>query len=183
MPHLLALPSHDLPPDLKCQVVSFMRIYAWQVFQSQLVGWDYMDEARHPFSIALVEGEVLISHAEVNWRVLEHTDEHYMMYGLSAVFTYPQFRGQGYGHQVVEVATNHIRTSDADAAMLVCKPELIPFYSASGWSQMVEMRILSGPKENPERGGNGMMLFVSEKGRQGRTTFGREAVYVGKYMW
>ena len=183
MPSLLTVPSHDLPPDIKCQVVSFMRIYAWQVFQSQPIGWDYMDRERHPFSFALVEGEVLISHAEVNWRVLEHAGEAYVTYGLSAVFTYPQFRGQGRGHQVVEAATNHILSSDADAAMLVCKPELIEFYRACGWNPMSEMQILSGPKENPLRGGNVMMQFVSEKGKRGRAAFEREPVYVGEYMW
>lgn len=168
MPGLLTLPGHDLPPDLKCQVVSFMRIYAWSVFQSQPSGWDYMDQARHPFSLALVEGDVLISHAEVNWRLLDHAGQTYRPYGLSAVFTYPQFRGQGYGHHVVLAGTNYIQSSDADVAMLVCKPELIAFYEASAWSPMNEMQVLYGSKENPERGGNVMMLFVSEKGKQGR---------------
>ena len=160
-----------------------MRIYAWQVFQNKPVGWDYVDKDRHPFSFALMEGEVLISHAEVNWRVLEHASESYVTYGLSAVFTYPQFRGQGGGHQVVEAATNHILSSDADAAMLGCKPELIEFYRANGWSPMRDMQILYGPKEAPTRGGNVMMLFVSEKGKQGRPAFECEPVYVGAYMW
>ncbi len=72
MPHLLTVPSHDLPPDIKCQVVSFMRIYAWQVFQSKSIGWDFMDPESHPLSFALVEQDVLISHALVSWRALTH---------------------------------------------------------------------------------------------------------------
>ena len=183
MLRLLTLPSHDLPPEIKCQVVSFMRIYAWPVFQSQPLGWDFMDEARHPFSLALVDGEVLISHAEVNWRALDHAGDTFIMYGLSAVFTYPQFRGQGYGHQVVEAATNHILSSEADVAMLGCQPELTEFYSAHGWSPMKEVKILIGSKDSLTQGGNVMLLFVSEKGRRSRAAFKREPVYVGAYMW
>ncbi len=183
MPHLLTIPSHDLPPDIKCQVVSFMRIYAWQVFQSKPIGWDFTDPESHPLSFALVEQDVLISHALVSWRALTQAGETYKMYGLSAVFTYPQFEKQGYGRQVVGAATAHILASDADAAMLGCKPHLIPFYAASAWSDMPTTQILYGSKSAPTQGSHVMMLFVSEKGRQNRLAFEREPVYVGAYMW
>ena len=161
MPHLLSVPSHDLPPDIKCQVVSFMRIYAWQVFQSKPIGWDFMDPESHPLSFALVEQDVLISHVLVSWRALTHVGETYKMYGLSAVFTYPQFEKQGYGRHVVGAATAHILASIATSAS----------------------QILYGPKSAPTKGGHVMMLFVSEKGRKGRLAFEREPVYVGEYMW
>ncbi len=160
-----------------------MRIYAWQVFQSKPIGWDFMDPESHPLSFALVEQDVLISHALVSWRALTHAGETYKMYGLSAVLTYPQFGRQGYGRRVVDAATAHILASDADAAMLGCKPHLIPFYAASGWSDMPATQILCGPPSAPATGGRVMMLFVSEKGRQGRLAFEREPVYVGEYMW
>jgi predicted N-acetyltransferase YhbS len=160
-----------------------MRIYAWQVFQSKPIGWDFMDPESHPLSFALVEQAVLISHVLVSWRALTHAGETYQMYGLSAVFTYPQFEKQGYGRHVVGAATAHILASDADVAMLGCKPQLIPFYAASGWSDMPATQILCGPQSAPAKGGHVMMLFVSEKGRQNRLAFEREPVYVGEYMW
>ncbi len=183
MPHLLTRPGHDLPPDLRCQVVSFMRVYAWQVFQSKPIGWDFIDSASHPLSFALVEQEVLISHALVSWRDLTHAGETHKMYGLSAVFTYPQFERQGYGRQVVDAATVHILASDADVAMLSCKPPLTAFYAASGWVDMPATQILHGSKSAPTKGGHVMMLFVSGKGRSSRLAFEREPVYVGAYMW
>ena len=183
MPHILTTPSHDLPPDIKCQVVSFMRIYAWEVFQSKPVGWDFIDAEAHPLSFALVERDVLISHALASWRDLTHGGETYKMYGLSAVFTFPQFERQGYGRQVVDAATAHILASDADVAMLGCKPHLTEFYAARGWVNMEATRILYGARSAPAEGGHVMMLFVSEKGRRGRLAFEREPVYVGAYMW
>jgi hypothetical protein len=90
---------------------------------------------------------------------------------------------QGYGRHVVGAVTAHILASDADVAMLGCKPHLIPFYAASGWADMPATQILYGPKSAPTQGGHVMMLFVSEKGRQNRLVFVHEPVYVGEYMW
>jgi len=160
-----------------------MRIYAWQVFQSKPIGWDFIDAEAHPLSFALVEQDVLISHALVSRRDLTHAGETYKMYGLSAVFTYPQFERRGYGRQVVDAATTYIMTSAADVAMLGCKPHLTAFYAGGGWVNMEATRILYGARSAPTEAGHVMMLFVSEKGRQGRLAFEREPVYVGSYMW
>ncbi len=183
MPQLLTCLGSDLPPNLRCQIVSFMRVYAPQVFRSQPIGWDFIDAMPHPVSVALVEQNVLISHALVTWRWLTHAGVTHKMYGLSAVFTYPEFRGQGYGHQVVEAATRYILESDADSAMLRCKLELYPFYQASGWITMEATRLRIGVPDAAPEAGRVMMLFVSEQGQQSRAAFEREPVYVGEYMW
>ncbi len=133
MPDLLTWPSRDLPLDIRCQVNSFMRIHAWQVFRAKPIGRDFIDDATHPISFALVDHHTLISHALVSWRFLTQAGQPYKAYGLSAVLTYPEFRGRGYGHHVVEAASRYILTSDADVALLRCKPELYRFYQASGW--------------------------------------------------
>lgn len=183
MPHLLTLPGPELPPDLRCQIVSFMRVYAPQVFQSKPIGWDFVDAMPHPVSVALVEQNILISHALVTWRWLTHAEQAHKMYGLSAVFTYPEFRGQGYGHQVVSAATRYILESAPDAAMLRCKPELYPFYQASGWITMESARLRIGAPDAAPEMGRVMMLFISKQGQQSREVFEREPVYVGEYMW
>ncbi len=160
-----------------------MRIHAWQVFQSRPVGWDFIDREIHPLSFALVEQEVLISHALVSWRYLDHLGETYKVYGLSAVLTYPEFQRRGYGQQVVKAATRHILDSDGDLALLRCQPHLYDFYRASGWIQSEAIQVRHGLRESPTTGGRIMSLFISERGKQGRPAFEREPLYVGNYMW
>ncbi|HLE26878.1 MAG TPA: GNAT family N-acetyltransferase [Anaerolineales bacterium] len=183
MPHLRIYPARKLPAYLKWQIVAFMRTYAWEVFRRKPIGWDFMQPETHPVSFALMEKRVLLSHALVTWRDLSHTGASYRTYGLSAVFTFPDVRGRGHGHQVVEAATAHILASDADVAMLRCQPELKRFYGAAGWTPMDDLKILYGSKENPTEGDRIMMLFVSAKGPLAQAAFRQDPVYVGDYMW
>src|SRR5438874_6935227 len=108
--------------------------------------WDYTppaDEAisRWPTHFLLIDGEVLVSHASVNFRAVEHGGQSYLVGGLSTVFTYPAYRGAGCAVQVVRAATTHLRASEADLAMLFCRDTLRDFYSAAGWSASDRARI------------------------------------------
>lgn len=183
MPQLLIQPSQDLAPDVRCQVLSFMRIYAPQVFQSQPIGWDFIDPATRPMSVMLMEDRTLISHVLVTWRALVHAGENYAVGGFSAVFTYPEFRGQGYGQRVVAEATRLIQQSDADVALLRCKPELYAFYATSGWEHSAAMRARVGTADAFTEDGRLMLLCVSPRGHAHRAAFEAEPVQVGAYMW
>jgi len=137
-------PSTELPPDLKCQIVSFIRVEWWWAFTGQNRFWDYTKKGTHPVNVVLHEHQLVISHAEVNWRMLDHVGQQWKTYGLSAVFTYPAWRREGHAERVVRAATKQIDQSDADVALLFCLPKLIPFYERCGWEHMANTNALYG---------------------------------------
>lgn len=178
-------PSPELPPHLKCQVLSFIRVEWWWVFQGAYLFWDYTQKDTQPVNVIIHERNTVISHAEVNRRSIAHEQQTYLCYGLSAVFTYPSFRNTGYGKQAVRAATDYIKESDADIAMLFCLPPLRAFYEECGWTAMPDTAILSGDPAQPARDDEEilLMLFVSEKGRRDKSRFEKTGVYVGTHTW
>ena len=180
-----SFPSSDLPPHLKCQILSFIRVEWWWVFQGKNQFWDYTIKDTHPVNVIIHEQDVIISHVEVNWRMLTHKAKSYKVYGLSAVFTYPAFRKQGFGKQAVQAATDYIQQSDADIAMLFCLPHLKGFYEACGWTYMQNTSTLYGNPDIPEQDDEVILLmsFVSNTAKQDRNQFDDTSIYVGKYTW
>jgi GNAT superfamily N-acetyltransferase len=181
----LIYPSNELPAHLKCQILSFLRI-VWPegfVGENRLRDWISRDE-NHPVSVMLVEQDILISHTEVVWKYLAHAGEIYKVYGLTGVFTYPAFRGQGYGKQIVERGTACIDASDAHIGIFHCAPNLKEFYAACGWIPMENAVTLVGSKNNPQVSNElTMMRFLTEKGKRGRPAFEGIPLYFGEDTW
>ena len=138
-----------------------------------------------PVNFVIVEQDVLIGHAKVNQRSIEHAGEFYKVYGLSAMFTYPAFCHEGYGQQVAKAATDYILASDADVGMLFCLPQLTAFYTSIGWVSMETMQITHGLNDDLclNEGEITMCMFLSEKGKQVRAAFEQHSVYVGHHIW
>lgn len=178
-------PSPQLPPLIKCQLLAFLRMEWPELFQGERQFQDYTVKPTQPVNFYTAEQNVLISHTEVNWRWLEHTGQTFKAYGLSAVFTYPPFRREGYGRQVVTAATDHVRASDADVAMLFCLPDRQAFYAACDWIPLPTARVFYGPREQPRPSDPDvlMMLFVSKKGQQARPAFEHQPIYAGERLW
>ena len=183
MAQLFIYPVNELPPLIRCQILSFMRVNSHEVFQRMPLGWDFLVSDTHPVSFVLIENETLLSHALVTQRQLDYAGSHYLTCGLGAVFTYPEVRGRGYGQRVAQAATDHILASDADIAMLRCQPALKKFYGPCGWIAVDELQIHYGDPNNPIAGDRIMMLFVSDKGQRDQSAFEHGPVYVGTYMW
>jgi GNAT superfamily N-acetyltransferase len=184
MPDLRLIPSPDLPRDLKCQILSYIRIEWPWIFRDGNRFWDYTDKSTHPVNVVITERGLLISHAEVNWRMLEHAGQTYKVCGVSAVFTYPAFRKEGYGLQVLRAATAFIQASDADLALLFCLPQLVSFYTKAGWEAPASAKIIYGDPLYPHiEKGVTCALFVSERGRAARPAFITQPVYIGLGSW
>jgi GNAT superfamily N-acetyltransferase len=179
MPELLSFPQAKLPAEIECQVLSFLRIVWPEGFlgENRLRNWITRSE-HHPISFVLVENGLLIAHAQVVWKLLEHAGETYKTYGITGVFTYPSFRGQGYGLQVVQAATTYITHSDADVGMFHCNPPLKAFYAQAGWIPMPGAVTLIGARETPDLVLELMMMqFFSEKGQRGKESFLTQPVF------
>jgi predicted acetyltransferase len=182
--HLESYPKPSVPREIAVQIRSYVRVQWPQV--EQRIGpalWDVPADfpARN---FVVLDGEKLISHAEANFRTVEHAGESFNVGGLSAVFTYPGYRGGGFAKQVVRAATEHLDRSDADLAMLFCGESLRRFYVPLGWEPIDTARIVSGDRTAPVAyDALVMMRFISEKGRAARTAFETNEVYVGERTW
>ena len=182
---LAQYPSAALPTHVKYQLLAAVRIEWPSIFTGPDRAWDYTDKDTQPRYFVLTEHDSLVSFAEVNQRVLHVAGEAYQVYGLSAVFTFPAYRREGYGRRIVDATTAYIRASDADVAMLFCLPLRIDFYRASGWLPMPTATIWTGQPDQPQAYTDEtlMMLFVSDKGRRHQDVFARQPVHVGRYAW
>lgn len=183
----LTFPSNTFPEHLKWQTLSFLRMYYPEGFtgENRLRDWVTREED-HPIHIVLVANNILISHANVVWKYLDHDGATHKAYGLTNVFTYPPFRGQGYGSQIVAAGTKYIRKSDADVAMLYCDEGLRDLYANLGWRHMEMSTSYTGTKEEPELVNDEilMMLFLSPKGQQAKTAFKTRPIHFSPdYTW
>lgn len=181
MPQLRTFRDADLPPPLKWQALSFMRVEWPFIFSGDSrLSTDIYGADLRPVHFVVAEGEVLVSYATVIRMDLDHAGPTWRVYGLGNVLTYPSFRGEGHGRRVVDAATQYIGDSDADVAALFCDPGLAGLYAKSGWTAMEGATTLVGSKADPTPyGALRMMLFVSAKGRAGRPLFEGHPWYVG----
>ena len=185
MAQLVTFPDEELPAAIKCQVLSFHRIQWPEGYVGVNRLRDWVQHPRfHPTHFALVEDGVLISYACGVWKHLEHAGEVYKTYGLSGVLTYPAFRRQGHGRQLVDAATAYIGRGDADIGLFTCAPSLSGFYAGSGWIPMARTVLLGGPKCAPYPSEElSMMAFFSEKGNRGRTVFESLPIHFDDDLW
>jgi predicted acetyltransferase len=178
-------PKHAVPRDIAIQIRSFLRIQ-WPFLMGRANRiYDVPERTDGPTTIALIDGDVLVSHAEINFRAIDFESQPLKVGGISAVFTYPAFRSSGFANQVVTAATQMILESDADLAMLFCGEPLQDFYASCGWSAMKTAHVMFGDPEHPTLKDDNvvMMLFVSERGKQLKALLERETIYVGASTW
>lgn len=179
MPSLGIYEQTEFPAIYKWQAIAFMRMEWTSIFQSENL---YMSETYppelHPVHFVMAEGDTLLSYGAILKLKLMHAGQGYLVYGFGNMLTFPPFRKQGYGGQVLQAATRYIQQSDADAAILFCDPHLEPFYAAQTWAPIRTPTRLGGPDHFEEYEPSRMMLFVSEKGVRGRTAFETEPLYI-----
>lgn len=182
-PLLVIVPAAELPLWLKHQLLAAVRIEWWWVFQGDNTLWDYTRKATEPRYVVLTVGDVLLSFAELNRRVLRHANATYRVDGVSAVYTFPALRRRGYGRQVVEAATATLDAGDGDLALLFCQPALVPFYERAGWARL-RCGCVAGAPVAPEPVVDEVPLA------RARTSHGHALqqqdgppLYVGAYTW
>jgi GNAT superfamily N-acetyltransferase len=185
MIELRSWPKHAVPREIAVQIRSFMRMQ-WPFLNGRGNRiWDFPAREGEPTTFALVDDEILVSHTEVNYRDIEFDGQILKVGGLSAVFTYPAFRGSGCAKRIVTAATDALRASDADLAMLFCGAPLEGFYASCGWTPMKTARVMYGERDHPKLKDDNvvLMLFVSQRGRRSQEMLLREQIYVGANTW
>ena len=183
MPNLTIYRQLDLPAPLKWQVIAFLKTEWPFIFSGDdvFLTEPYPPEL-DPVHFVAAEGDSLLSYASAFRLSLAHADTAYEVYGFGNMFTFPPYRRQGYGKQVLGLATDFIRRSDVDVAILFCGPQLETFYATHGWEVLPSPTRIGMPNDYEEHEGFKMMLVVSEKGRRGRLDFEERPLYV-KWPW
>jgi GNAT superfamily N-acetyltransferase len=180
MPQLQIYPHQQFPSHLNWQAVSFMRV-EWP---SILLGGDRLGRETypadaHPVHFVIAEQDMLISYAAIMQLVLAHAGSRYAVAAFGNVFTFPAFRREGYGRQIVDAAVQFIQTSTVDLGIMFCKSHLLDFYRASGWEAMdgagTRIGTSSSFSDHPY---HRLMLFVSEHGQQARSAFAQFPLYI-----
>lgn len=136
--------------------------------------------------VLIARSRELIAYAGIICTTIGHQGVAYKCYGLSGVLTFPVFRRQGYGSQMIAAATNLIREdSSADIALLWTAAHNVDFYAQHGWEFLPAMQTFVGDpaQPTPHNDEARLMLFLSEKGKQGRAAFEHGNVYVGAESW
>ena len=171
----------DFPAVLKWQALAFMRVEWSFAFSGdeRFITETYPIEFQ-PVHFVVTEGEILISYAATMHLTLEHANRSYKVCGFGNMFTFPPYRREGNGHKVLKLATNAIKQSDVDVAILFCAPSRVSFYASEGWINTPSPTYcIADAEDNYEvYDEQRMMLFISNKGKQRQSDFEQQPVYV-----
>lgn len=175
--------QNEFPEMLKWQAISFMRVEWSSIFRGagRLLKEPYSPECA-PVHFAVTEEDVLLSYATILREEIMLDNQPYAVYGFGNLFTFPPYRGEGLGQQVLVAATRYIHASDVDIAILYCDPKLAAFYAKAGWVTIDMPTRIGAPAEYEEYATCRMMLFVSERGKAHRPGFEQQPLYV-KWTW
>ena len=173
-------PHPELPEIYKWQILSFMKVEWPFIFSGEYqFSQDTYPPEQDPVHFVIARGEALISHAEIIKMNLNQSGIEYLVYGFGNVFTFPPYRGSGYGQLVVSAGTSYIVESKADLGILFCDPALLPFYEKAGWTGFPNASTRIGsPEKSDENDGLRMMMFLSEKGKNGYSAFVDQPMYI-----
>lgn len=183
MPQLQQFTADTLPDHVGWQIHDFVRIHWFDIFAYEKEA-DVHPAMWHPTYFVVTEQKALYSAATAVWQDITVNGEIYRTHGLSGVLTYPAFRGQGYGRQVVAAATDFIKAQpDADLAILWTGSNLETFYNQSGWENPRDFTVTQGDPSNPEVSEFPMLLYLSNHGRALRESLAGKSLYFGPYNW
>jgi predicted N-acetyltransferase YhbS len=84
--------------------------------------------------LACVDGQVLLSYADIVTGAATREGEQVPVAGLSNVFTFPPYRHVGLASEIMRAANSFLDERHPEMAILFCKNELVPFYAAFGWT-------------------------------------------------
>ena len=178
----------DLPPTVRYQILSFLRVWDTEGFVGRGRGRRWISRPEfNPVHVVLLDDDFVVAHAEVVSGTFRHNGIAYNVYGISAVFVYPDYRELGHGVGVVQSATGVIaQQTAADIGLLWCAPELRGFYLRCGWTHVEGAITLLGDTRETAQVHDAEILFMrcfSDKGRQHQVDFQTMPIYFGWTTW
>lgn len=176
--------TKELPDYFECQIRAYIR-FLWHDHYFYDLDEPLALAESHPHYVVLSDRHALISAATIVWANTIIDGHSFRIYGLGNVFTYPAFRKQGYGQQVVKTATEFIQSQQkADMGILFTDKTLEGFYGQSGWEYIPDLSVYMGPIDNLERyDAFSMMLFLSDKAQGYRIHLNEHTLFLPNYSW
>lgn len=119
--------------------------------QKQLFGWGEdifgvqpwgLQWRRKDLRFVLYDEGKPVSHAGILKHTVSINGEAVSVAGLGGVVTVPEARDKGFARQAVQQAMTFAKSEWAvDAGLLFCRPQMVPYYEATGW-EIVESPVL-----------------------------------------
>ncbi|MBN1965263.1 MAG: GNAT family N-acetyltransferase [Anaerolineae bacterium] len=114
-----------------------------RILTEQLFGWfhdlwglEADKTARAAWRVLVWDDDRLIGHVGLVDRVVTVDGEPVQVGGVAGVYVAPAYRGRGLARTALLQAQEFLRDETAAAfGLLICEPELVPFYAALGWSR------------------------------------------------
>lgn len=170
MPQITMYQQADVPAHITWQAVSFMRT-EWPSIFSGSLRWlsNTYPPDMNPIHFVLHQGDVLISYAAAMQLSLVHQGATYRTFGVGNVFTFPPYRREGHGQELMRAVADYLDASDLDLAMLFCNPALATWYAKTGWQRAegAETRI-GTPDSSTLDHDTRMTRYMSSHGKQAR---------------
>ena len=179
MSELTIYQQSEFPSIYKWQAIAFMRMEWTSIFYDDNL---YMSETYppdfQPVHFVIAQDDSLLSYATLLTLNIPHAGVEYQTYGFGNLLTFPPYRKHGYGGQILQAATDFVKQSEADVAILFCDRLLEAFYADKGWVVTHSPTRLGTPAQSQEYAPSRMMLFVSEKGQRGKLSFETQPLHI-----
>jgi GNAT superfamily N-acetyltransferase len=143
--------QQNCPIDIRAQIMDLLQTEWPNTFKNNQEDWPTESAELNPISILLMDDGQVISHAVVLRKSIKHCEEYYLAFGLGSVVTKRSYRHKGYGHRIVQSATQYIREQNADIGVFTCDPQLQNFYANAGWQVSMNSPLVGGTIEKPFR--------------------------------
>jgi len=117
-----------------------------EIFQNRRV-WH---QTKPICSVLLRDGETLVGHAAVVVRTITTTwNFRYNVASIQGVCIRPDYRGNGFGQQLVETVCEEARRRGFPFAILFCKEPLVSYYLVRGWKLADESMVMWNKRDLP----------------------------------
>lgn len=114
---LRALSAAVYPPEIAAKLPG--RSIEWASAQWRVICWNELGQA--------------LSHVGVVMRNGQSDERPVKIGGVGGVMTYPSTRRRGLASSAISRAIQFFSGQNADFALLVCEPEMVPIYERMGW--------------------------------------------------
>jgi len=172
----------DCPSYIRTQIIQLLRIEWPHTYRNDKADWPTESAELNPTSFVLMDNGMVLSHAAVPRKTIEHCGKNYLAFGLSSVVTRQALRRKGFGHRIIECATNYMKQENADLGVFTCDSHLAPFYTFSGWEVAYNVPLIGGTIEKPfpsdKIGKLTIIQFFSEKAMKYREEILSRPIYI-----
>lgn len=131
--------------------------------------------------IAEVDSEI-VGFASITKRAITHAGQDYIIGGFGDLVTDPKLQGQGLGLSISRVINGILVTDMYDIGMGFCNPDLVSFYSKTGWIKKEEGRVFT-TRDGVHQDKGTTVLYVTKPTFCKDSFWFHDDIYIGSSGW